>query len=166
MVRRMLSMVALAFLAPVALSLMSTAQVSADNGLTIAVGKPSLTSHVLITVPVTITCAPLPADTLAGDIVFVTIQQAHTQTVSTGFGVVEGGPLSMGSGPAFLNCDGSTANVVAVPVLPAQGSSPFRGGPAIVSVNATHAVGSCTPFCQISASESQQFGPSPVKLGG
>jgi hypothetical protein len=164
----MLSVVALSFLAPVALNSLSTSSVSADSGMTIAVSKAKLTSHLLVKVPVTVVCAPLSPDTPASDVVSVRIEQAHVQTVSTGTGQVAGGPLSFfnPSGPPFLNCDGATANRVVVPVLPDQGSSPFHGGQAIVTVNATHEVGTCTPFCQVIASENAQLGPTSIKLGG
>jgi len=164
--RRVLSLVGLAFLAPFALVAAAIPSASAQPSMTITVGKPTLAARILVTVPVTIVCAALPDPSTALDEVSVSIEQASGRTVSTGSGEVSGGPFSPSGGQPFLTCDGSTQNIVAVTVLPASGSGPFHGGPAIFTISATHASGSCTPFCQETGSESAQFGPASVSIGG
>lgn len=139
---------------------------AAQPGMTITVGAATLTNRILVTVPVTIVCAPLTDPSTALDDVSVSIEQASGRTVSTGSGEVSGGPFSNSGGQPFLTCDGSTQNIVAVIVLPGSGSGPFHGGPAIFTISATHASGSCTPFCQETGSESAQFGPASVSIKG
>ena len=164
--RRVLSLAGLAFLAPFAFVAAAIPSASAQPGMTMTVGKPTLAARILVTVRVTIVCAALPDPNTFADDVSVSIEQASGRTISTGSGEVGGGPGSPFGGQPFLTCDGSTQNVVAVKVLPASGSGPFHGGPAIFTITAGHASGSCTPFCQVTGSESAQFGPASVSIGG
>jgi hypothetical protein len=163
--RRVLSVVGLAFLAPLALVAAAIPSASAQPGMTMTVGKPTLAARILVTVRVTIVCAALP-DSSIGDDVSVSIVQASGRTVSTGSGEVGGGPFTVFGGQPFLTCDGSTQNIVAVTVFPASGSGPFHGGPAIFTIRAAHSSGSCTPFCQETGGESAQFGPASLSIGG
>jgi hypothetical protein len=165
--KRLLSLVGLALVAPVALGAIGMSSVSADTGITLTIGKPTLTDRLLVAVPVTVVCAPLPDTTLV-DSVSVTVEQASRRTISSGTGTVMGGPGSFQpSNPPFLTCDGITPNKVSVSFLPTQGSGPFNVGKAIITVSAVHSAGSCSfpGFCQATGSESVQVGPTSVKLG-
>jgi hypothetical protein len=161
--RRVLSVAGLAFLAPLALIATGLPPASAQNSVTITVGKVKLTDRILVTVPVNIVCAPLP-DTAIGDDVSVSIVEAVGKQVSTGSGEVGGGPDSAFGGQPFLTCDGSTNNIVVVSVLPASGSGPFKKGKAIFTIRVTHTTGTCSNGCQETASESGQFGPASVNM--
>lgn len=166
--RRLFVLVGIALLAPVALGAISLSSASAGTGMSLSIGKPAVQSRLLVTVPVTVVCAPLTDMTLV-DSVSVTIEQASGRTISSGFGTVTGGPFSMQqSNPPFLSCDGVTPNSVAVSVLPSQGSGPFHGGPAILTVSAGHSAGTCVfpGFCQVTGTESAQIGATSVNMAG
>jgi hypothetical protein len=108
--RRVLSLVGLAIVAPLALVATGIPSASAQPSMTITVGKPTVTARILVTVPVTIVCASLPDPNTAEDDVSVSIEQASGRTtVSTGSGSVDGGPFSPSGGQPFLTCDGSQA---------------------------------------------------------
>jgi hypothetical protein len=141
---------------------------SAATGMTVTVERPSLTARVLVTVPVDVVCDPLSGDTVLSDSVQVTLRQAAGRSVSTGSGTVAGGAFSPFGGNAFLTCDGTTHNHVIVNVLPDAGSGPFHGGQAIITVSASHAVGTCPfpGFCQSTGSEGATVGPTAVGISG
>jgi hypothetical protein len=139
---------------------------SAQPGMTVSVGTPTLTSRVLLTVPVTVVCDALPDPNTFSDFIFVSVQQASGRDISSGSGEVSGGLGSMSGGAPFLTCDGATPNVVMVPVLPASASGPFHGGPAIFTVSASHTSGGCNPFCQITGSESAAISPTSINVKG
>jgi hypothetical protein len=102
------------------------------------------------------------------DFVSVNLRQASGRDINTGSGVVAGGPFSPYGGTAFLTCDGSTQNTVTVSVVPDSGSGPFHGGPAIMTASAYHAVGTCVfpGFCQTTAFETAQIGPTAINMSG
>jgi hypothetical protein len=135
----------------------------ADSNLTATVGTATLNAHLLINVPVTVVCSPLGGSFVVADLVTVSIQQASGKSVSSGSGQVEGG--SFFNQPALLTCDGSTNNVVTVPILPDTGSGPFHQGKAIVTVNVSHATDDC-PFggCGGGGSASAVMGPEVLKI--
>jgi hypothetical protein len=135
----------------------------ADSNLTATVGTATLTAHLLINVPVTVVCAPLGGSYVVADSVTVNIQEALGKTVSLGSGQVSGGGF-FGQPPLFT-CDGSTTNVVTVPVLPGTASGPFRPGKAIVTVNVAHSTDDC-PFggCGGGGSASAVIGPEVLKI--
>jgi hypothetical protein len=136
----------------------------ADSNLTATVGHITLTSHLLVDVPVNVVCAPLGGSYVVTDLVSVSIQQASGQAVSSGSGQVASGYM-YGGGAGLFTCDGSTVNVVTVPVLPAAGSGPFKGGKAIVTVNVYHDTDNC-PYggCGGGGSAGATIGPEALKL--
>ncbi len=126
--------------------------------VTVTVGATaSLTNKVLVTVPVTVVCAPLPNDPFS-DEVSVQVIQASGQDVSRASGSLFGRSL--------LTCDGSTPNNVIVSALPDPGSGPFHGGRAIVTAFASHSTGvNCGPDCFFDIqTEFGNSGPASVKL--
>ena len=138
----------------------------ADTGMTLSVGSPTLTSRLLLSVPVTIVCSPTSDPTLS-DYLSVSIQQAYGRTVSTGSATMGGGPFSVYGGNPFLNCDGVTSNQITVNVLPDRGSRPFHGGAAIITVDASHSAGTCEFFsCQVTGSDDAEVGPSSITIKG
>jgi len=163
--RRLLSVMGLIVLAQLALSATGLPSASADSGMTVALGQPTLTSRLLVTVPVTVVCDPLSDPTYSDD-VYVSIQQASGRSVSTGSGRVDGGPQSMGPSAPVFTCDGTTQNAISVSVVPDIGSSPFHGGPAIFQVYASHSAGTCSYYCVVTATESGHVGPISVNLKG
>jgi hypothetical protein len=157
---------AAAALAPIGLAATSQAPAAfAENGMTLSVGTPALTSRTLLSVPVTVVCAPLTDPTL-DDTVSVSVQQANGRSVSTGSTTVSGGPFSLSGDNPFLTCDGVTKNVVTVSVLPDSGIGPFHGGGAIFTVQAFHSAGTCSFFCQATSSESAKVGPTSIGIKG
>jgi hypothetical protein len=135
----------------------------ADSNLTATVGNITLTSHLLVDVPVNVVCAPLGGTYVISDIVSVSIQQAWGKTVNSGSGQVASGYFY--GGPGLFTCDGSTVNVVTVPVLPAAGSGPFKGGKAILTVNVFHSTDDCEyTICGGGGSAGATIGPEAIKL--
>jgi hypothetical protein len=131
------------------------APASADNGVTITVGKPSLTAKLLVNVPVSVVCAPIQGSTtVINDELDVTISQAASKSVSTGTSQMFGGYFYSTAG--LFVCDGSTVNTFDAAVQPSPGSGPFHGGQAIITVNAYHGTDA--------GSESGQLGPQATKL--
>ncbi len=118
---------------------------------TIAIGSPvTVTDRILVAVPVTIVCDPLPNTPFETD-VHVTLEQASGSSVSTGTGG-SGGPLT---------CDGVTQNALVVDVTPDSGSGPFHGGGAIVRASFFYATAvSCGPNCFFMFNS--EFGSSPL----
>ena len=96
---------------------------------TITIGSPViLTDRVLVTVPVTVVCDPLPGTAFDSSLaVFVT--QASGRAVATGHVIEETSPT-----PVFT-CDGVTQNHSVLQVFPDGGSPPFHGGGAIVNAS-------------------------------
>jgi hypothetical protein len=145
---------------------LNAASADADaSAVTVNVGATAtLTDRLLVAVPVTVVCAPLP-NTPVGDLVFVEVTQAAGQNVSRGSGRIGGM-----SPEIFLICDGSTPNNVVVSVLPDVGSGPFHGGAAIVTAFAQHDTAEVCDFfpgCFFNRqSESGTSGPVRVKLRG
>jgi hypothetical protein len=134
----------------------------------LTIGRPSLTARILMEVPATVVCDSLGGDQTLSDSVTVSVRQASGRTISTGSGHVAGGPFSVFGGVPFLTCDGTTVNTVVVSVLPDAGSGPFHGGPAIITVDAGHSVGTCVfpGFCQTTGSESAHIGPTAINISG
>ncbi len=135
----------------------------ADNNLTATVGSATLTARILVDVPVKVVCAPLGGSYVVADTVSVSIQEASGKTVSSGSGQVAGG--SFYGDPPLFTCDGSTTNVVTVPILPGTGSGPFHKGKAIVTVNVSHSTDDCQyGGCGGGGTASAVIGPEAVKI--
>jgi hypothetical protein len=125
---------------------------------TVAIGSPvTVTDRILVAVPVTVVCDPLPNTPFVSE-VSVTVEQASGSSVSTGTGQ---------AGPA-LTCDGITHNALIVNLTPNPGSGPFHGGGAIVRASFFYATAvSCGPNCFfMEADESGRTGPTAVSVRG
>jgi hypothetical protein len=120
--------VAVAAAVPVGASAAGGGGGGSNNGMTITVGSPiSLQSHLLVTVPVTVSCVSTisvdPTLTQPGSIV-VNVEQASK------------GSVAVGSGGAELDSCSPTPQTFLIQVTPNVGptnSPAFHGGPAIVS---------------------------------
>ena len=119
-----------------------------SNGMTLTIGSPiSLQNHLLITVPVTVTCvAPISVDPTFSQPggVGVTVEQASKNTVAIGEGNVE------------LNSCSPTPQTFLVQVTPNLGptaTAPFHGGPAIVIANGV--------ICDANFPQTCYFGSTP-----
>jgi hypothetical protein len=135
----------------------------ADNNLTATVGPASLAARILINVPVNVVCAQLGGTYVISDTVSVSIQEASGKTVSSGSGQVVGG--SFYGAPPLFTCDGSTNNVVTVPVLPSTGSGPFHNGKAIVTVTVFHSTDNCQfGGCGGGGAASAVLGPEAINI--
>lgn len=123
-----------------------------------------LSAKILVTVPVTVVCSDVPGLTPIDDGVTVTIEQAHSSTISHGSGGIGGG---FGS-PLLLTCDGTTVNSVSVNVLADTSGSPFKTGAAIATASASRTDGtSCGPGCFTNFQlNNGSTGPMAVKLRG
>ena len=88
---------------------------------TITLGPATLTDRVLITVPVTVVCDPLPPGGFFSGLI-VTVTQASGQAVATGSFINESEDSSI------FTCDSVTQNDFVVHVFPDPGSPPFHGG--------------------------------------
>ncbi len=123
------------------------ATVGAAGTVTVSVPDAlSLDNRVVVTVPVTVVCDPLP-DTPVSSSVSVSLTQAVGQEIAHASGQVS----SFGS--SFLVCDGVTANVVRVQV---QASNiPFHGGPAVISAFASYSTGILFAPCCFSTTNSE-----------
>jgi hypothetical protein len=121
---------------------------AASPGITVSVApQATLTSRVVVSVPVRVVCDSLGLSDNIGDYLSVTVQQASGRSLSTGTGAV-GSVNPFPGAPSLFTCDGSTQNAVTVPVVPSAGSGPFHGGPAVITtLYARHSEGSgCTTF--------------------
>jgi hypothetical protein len=124
---------------------------------TITVGsKATLSSRLLISVPVTVVCDPL-TDTFIDSFVSVNVQQANGRQIATASGFASGGP-------AFLTCDGVTQNQVVVQATPNAGSPPFHGGPALVtaSFGVEYGINPLFPGCGCFQVTNSDSGSSPI----
>ena len=119
-----------------------------SNGMTLTIGNPiSLQNHLLITVPVTVTCvAPISVDPTFSQPggLGVTVEQASKNTVAIGEGNVELDSCS----PAP-----QTFLVQVTPNLGPTATAPFHGGPAIVSANGV--------ICDANFPQTCYFGSTP-----
>jgi hypothetical protein len=144
---------------------LAASSAGATGIMTITVGTPTVTNKLLVTVPVQVVCDAQNGDPTEMDLVHVDLSQANGKTVTTGSGQVAGGPgdfFTNNVGP-FLTCDGKTVNNVAVTVL---GNGQYKGGGAIITVNASQSVGTGCSFGCVTASESATVGPTGIKLHG
>jgi hypothetical protein len=142
-------------------AVVDVSQASADAGVVITIGKATLTNRLLVNIPVTVVCAAIPGADTEFDLVQVSLQQAVAKSVSSGSGSLSGGSFDGNAG--LFTCDGLTANTFNVSFIPGSGSGPFKGGGAILTVNASHTTEDC-PFCGVVASEGTQLGPQSIKL--
>jgi hypothetical protein len=146
-----------------ALALAAPTAASASTPMRITVGAPiTVANKLLISVPVTVVCDPLPNVPMQ-DFVSVQVTQARGKSVShaTGF-------FTSSSQP-YLTCDGTTANELTVLAMPDSTSGPFNPGPAVLTAMAFHETAtSCgVPGCFTNfQSESASTGPVPVSLHG
>jgi hypothetical protein len=134
--------------------------------MTVSVGNPTLTNRVLLTVPVTVVCAPLADPNLFADEISVSVSQAFARSITTGSNTVgTGAGTPFGNGSAFT-CDGVTKNTVLMQVFPDSGTGPFHAGPAIFTVQAFHVSGGCDPVngCVATGEESAQVGPTSIVI--
>ncbi len=134
---------------------------SADTGMTVTMGTPTVSARLLVTVPVSVVCADIPGGLVTTyDNVTVTISQASSSGVSTATGQLEGGSFFSTSG--LFTCDGTTVNNFTFSLV---ASSPFHGGPAVATVTTVHDVAT-DPYCLwcAGASESGQLGPIAVTV--
>jgi hypothetical protein len=124
---------------------------------TVTVGSGTLTGRILITVPVTVVCDPLPGNYVDTNI-GVTVQQANGKQVAT----ASGGQFTVLPTPSPLTCDGVTPNTVEIQARP-DGGIPFHGGTAFVTATFTYdtgyLVGGGCNCWQVTNSES---GSSPI----
>jgi hypothetical protein len=130
---------------------------------TVTVGPGTVTGRILITVPVTVVCDPLPGKYVDAGI-SVTVQQANGKQVST----ASGGISDSLPTPSALTCDGVTQNTLEIQATPTPGSGPFHGGTAIVTANFNYDTGISYPggYFQITNSESGTSGITVVSLHG
>lgn len=139
------------------LTVLTATAVSATTN-SIAIGSPvTVTDRVLVAVPVTIVCDPLPNTPFQNE-VSVTVEQASGSSVTNGTGQ---------SFPSLI-CDGVTQNSLIVDVTPSSGSGPFHGGGAIVSASFFYSTAvSCGPGCFfMETGESGSIGPTAVSVRG
>ena len=122
---------------------------------TITVGSTAtLTSRLLISVPVTVVCDPL-RDSFIDASVSVNVQQANGRQIANASGSVFAGFTN------FLTCDGVTHNNVVVQATPNPGSPPFHGGPALVTASFLVENGIIFPGCCFQVTNSDS-GSSPI----
>jgi hypothetical protein len=137
------------------------------GSVTVAIGAPiEVTNRLLVTLPVEVVCAAIGDSSTVplGDLVYVTVVQAHGKSVSQAQGQLLAGPTTTSSNPnPFLTCDGSTVNEI---VLSAVGTGPFHGGPAVAFAGASHTVGTCNVFCNQTEFETGSIGPIGVNVKG
>ena len=163
MKRRILAAFCSAIVVSLGLVVGASTTAGATGTMTVKISSPiQVTNKLMVSIPVQVVCDPLEGDTTV-DRVAVQVQQANGKSVSSASGSVEGGAASPFRGEPFLTCDGTTVNTVVVNVV---GNGPFHGGGAIVSASATHAVGSCTFFCQQTDSEFAGLGPVAMQMRG
>jgi hypothetical protein len=151
--RRLLALV----VTPMALVVLSAAPASA--AVTVTAGAAELTNRLLITVPVSVVCDPLP-NIPFGDFVGVEIVQASGQEINRASGYLSDYEL-------FI-CDGDTVNDVVVQAFPEADSGPFHGGPAIATIRVIHSTAeSCGPSCfWMVQNDYGLLGPIPIHLRG
>lgn len=126
---------------------------------TITVGSTAtLTSRLLISVPVTVVCDPL-TDSFIDASVSVNVQQANGRQIANASGTVLATEFSGATN--FLTCDGVTQNNVVVQATPNPGSPPFHGGPALVTASFTVEYGIIFPGCCFQVTNSDS-GSSPI----
>jgi hypothetical protein len=113
-----------AIVAGIVLTALSAAPASATTN-TITLGTVTLTNRILVEVPVTVVCDPVP-DAVESEL-SVSVSQASGQAVATGSAFSE-----TFFGPILFTCDSITENHFVIDVLPDPGSPPFHGGGAIV----------------------------------
>jgi hypothetical protein len=132
------------------LTALSAAPASAITN-TITIGTVTLTNRVLVEVPVTVVCDPVPDATQS--FLGVLVRQASGQAIATGSAFTG----SFGE-PLLFTCDGVTQNHLVVDVLPDPNSPPFHGGGAIALADFS--------VSSFSISESGNTGYIPVKIRG
>ncbi len=140
-----------AIVAGILLTALSAAPASAITN-TITIGTVTLTNRVLVEVPVTVVCDPVPDATQS--FLGVLVRQASGRAVATGTAF----ETTFGTEPLLFTCDGVTQNHLVADVLPDPGSPPFHGGGAIAL--ASFSVGS------FSTGDSGSTGYIPVTIRG
>jgi hypothetical protein len=140
------------------LAIMSASAAGATTSATtntITVGSTAtLSSRLLISVPVTVVCDPL-TDSFIDASVSVNVQQANGRQIATASGFAFGGPT-------FLTCDGVTQNQVVVQATPNAGSPPFHGGAALVTASFLVEYGITFPDCGCFQVTNSDSGSSPI----
>jgi len=154
-------------LAVVALAAAASASAAgADSGMTMTFGSPKLSaSHVAITVPVTVSCAPFDPSFVLTQSISVSVEQGSGTGIA--FGSASLGENFFPDGnPIPAPCDGAT-HTLTLTVFANTSGRPFHGGPATFSgsglVIAWQSCGFPGCFTQ-AGSESAQAGPTTVPL--
>lgn len=132
---------------------------SADTGISVTLGTPTVSARLLVTVPVSVVCSDIPGTiSTEDDMVTVNIQQAAGQGVATATGQIMGGTFAGNAG--LFTCDGSTINNFTMSLV---ADSPIHGGQAVATVTAAHVV-STDPYCGWcgTVGESTTLGPETV----
>ena len=137
---------------------------SASADMTMSVGTPSLTSKVLVDVPITASCSPFdPSLTPYSSGASVSIEQAVGKSIARGSGYLSSGWPS----PLAFPCDGAD-HTLDVGVVPDPAGPPFRHGDAAVRASATaYAAIPCpwSPGCFYGGtSQSANVGPIAAKI--
>jgi hypothetical protein len=105
--------------------------------MTISLGQPDLSSRVLVTLPVTMTCSPFDSTlVLFMSQLTVNVEQAAGQKIARGFGT------AFDPVPA---CD-DTPYTTDVQILADPFGPPFHGGPAVFAVSAAASAGTPCPW--------------------
>ena len=126
---------------------------------TITVGSTAtLSSRLLISVPVTVVCDPL-TDSFIDASVSVNVQQASGRQIAHASGTLLA--TAFAGSTNFLTCDGVTQNNVVVQATPDSGSPPFHGGPALVTASFLVENGIFFGCCSFQVTNSD-FGSSPI----
>jgi hypothetical protein len=135
---------------------------SAASAMTMSLGEPSLTAKVLVSVPLTVSCAPFdPSLTPFSSSAGVSIEQAVGKSIARGSGSL------FTSYPAALAfpCDNAD-HTVAVDVVADPAGPPFKRGAAVVRGSVfTSAAQQCGPTCFFNfTSQSATVGPTAMKI--
>jgi hypothetical protein len=137
---------------------------SAASAMTMSLGSPSLTSKVLINVPLTASCSPFdPALTPFSSGASVFIEQAVGKSIARGSGFVS----SFWPNPVLLPCD-SADHTADVAVLADPAGPAFHHGDAVMRASASTSAGQqCAPNfgCFFNTTtQSASLGPIALKI--
>jgi hypothetical protein len=145
------------------------AAAAAAQGMTISLGAPTLSSRVLITEPVTVSCPPFdPSLTYFQGDVTVTAEQASGREIVSGSGSLAASLIGS-SNPLPFACDGSQ-QTLSIPVLANAMGSPFHGGSVVLSASVSAGAGipcfpgSITTCFEGFTTQSATAGPTPLRL--
>jgi hypothetical protein len=145
------------------------AAAAAAQGMSISLGAPTLSSRVLITEPVTVSCSPFdPSLTYFQGEVTVSAEQASGHGIVSGSGSLAASLIGSSS-PLPFACDGSQ-QTLSIPVLANNNGGPFHGGSVVLSAWVSAGAGiPCFPGSITTCIEGMTFqsataGPTVLKL--